>query len=102
MHITRAVTCVYMQIISENISLSHGSLFQASEHFKMSYLRKARDANTLYDANPYQRIISQEGEIGEKIRARHSFQNASISQRRTSQMIRRSPTADERRIYVLP
>ena len=63
MHITRAVTCVYMQIISENISLSHGSLFQASEHFKMSYLRKARDANTLYDANPYQRIISQQVDI---------------------------------------
>ena len=47
-------------------------------------------------------FISQEGEIGEKFRARHSFQNASISQRRTSQMVRRSPTADERRIYVLP
>ena len=29
----------------------------------MSYLRKARDANTLYDANPYQRIISQQVDI---------------------------------------
>ena len=63
MHITRAITCVYMQMISENISLSHGSLFQASEHFKMSYLKKARDANALYDANPYQRIISQQVDI---------------------------------------
>ena len=47
------------------------------------------------------KFITREGEIGEKIRACHSFQNTSISQRRTSQMIRRSPTAFERRIYGL-
>ena len=63
MQITRAITCAFMQIISENISLSHGSLFQASEHFKMSYLKQARDAKTLYDTNPYQRIISQQVDI---------------------------------------
>ena len=40
--------------------------------------------------------------IGRKIQGYYSVQNASISQRRTLQMIRRSPTADERRIYVLP
>ena len=73
MYITRATTCVYMQIISENISLSHGSLFKASEHFKMSYLREARDANTLYDANPYQSIISQQVDIRQKIRATALF-----------------------------
>ena len=79
MQITGEITCVFIQIISENISLSHGSLFQASEHFKMSYLRKARDANTLYDANPYQRIISQQVDIRQKIRAQHCFQNSLIS-----------------------
>ena len=47
-HITRATTCVYMQIIPENISLSHGSLFQASEHFKVSYSKQAQVPNTLY------------------------------------------------------
>ena len=78
-HITRATTCVYMQIIPENISLSHGSLFQASEHFKMPYLRKARGANTVYNANPYQRIISQHVDIRQKIRAQHCFQNSLIS-----------------------
>ena len=57
--------------------------------------------NTVHSANSCQEFISREGEIGEKIRACHSFQNASISQRRTSQMIRRSPTAYESRIYVL-
>ena len=36
-------------------------------------------------------FISREGEIGEKIRACHSFQNTSISQQRTSQMTRWSP-----------
>jgi len=35
----------------------------------MSYLRKARDAKTLYDANPYQIIISQQVGIRQKIRA---------------------------------
>ena len=102
MQITRVITCVFMQIISENISLSHGIIFQAPEHFKMPYLKKPWDVNTPYGANSYQRIISREGKIGEKIRACHSFQNTSISQRRTSQMIRRSPTAYESRIYVLP
>jgi len=53
MQITGEITCVFIQIISENISLSHGSLFQASEHFKMSYLKQARDVDTLYGANPY-------------------------------------------------
>ena len=41
MQITRAITCAFMQIISENISLSHGIIFQASERFKMSHLKKA-------------------------------------------------------------
>ena len=63
MQIIGEIRCVFIQIISENISLSHGSLFQASEHFKMSYLKKPRDVNTLYGANPYQRIISQQVEI---------------------------------------
>ena len=31
MQITRAITCAFMQIISENISLSHGIIFQVSE-----------------------------------------------------------------------
>jgi hypothetical protein len=43
MQITRAITCAFMQIISENISLSHGTIFQASEHFKMSHLKKPWD-----------------------------------------------------------
>ena len=47
-HNTRATTCVFIQIISENISLSHGSLFQASEHFKVSYSKQAQVSNTLY------------------------------------------------------
>ena len=53
MQIIGGITCVFKQIISENISLSHGSIFQASEHFKLSYLKQARDVNTLYGANSY-------------------------------------------------
>ena len=63
MQITRAITCAFMQIISENISLSHGIIFQAPEHFKMPYPKKPRDVNTPYGANPYQRIISRQVEI---------------------------------------
>mgnify|MGYP000865722985 CR=1 FL=1 len=63
MQITRAVTCAFMQIISENISLSHGIIFQASEQFKMSHLKKPWDVNTLHGANPYQGIISRQAEI---------------------------------------
>ena len=63
MQITRAITCAFMQIISENISLSHGNIFQASERFKMSHLKKPWDVNTLYGANSYQRIISRQAEI---------------------------------------
>ena len=48
MQIIGEIRCVFIQIISENISLSHGSLFQASEHFKMSYLKQARIVNILY------------------------------------------------------
>ena len=48
MQITGEIKFVFIQIISENISLSHGSLFQASEHFKMSYLKQAQVVNTLY------------------------------------------------------
>ena len=48
MQIIGEIRCVYIQIISENISLSHGSLFQASEHFKMSHLKQAQVAKTLY------------------------------------------------------
>ena len=63
MQITRAVTCAFMQLISENISLSHGIIFQASEQFKMSHLKKPWDVNTLHGANPYQGIISRQAEI---------------------------------------
>ena len=48
-----------------------------------------------------QKFITQEVKIGGEIREQHGFQNSSISQRRTSQMIRRSPTAYKSRIYVL-
>ena len=48
MQITGEKRCVFIQIISENISLSHGSLFQASEHFKVSYSKQAQVLNTLY------------------------------------------------------
>ena len=99
--ITLEITYVFTQIISENISLNYGINFQVSEHCKGPLFRQQHCLNTPYGANSYQRIISREGEIGEKIRACHSFQNTSISQRRTSQMIRRSPTAYESRIYVL-
>jgi hypothetical protein len=61
----------------------------------MPNLKKPRSVSKLYGAKSHQRIISQQGEIGEKIRAYHGVQNTSISQRRTSQMIRRSPTAFE-------
>ena len=57
--------------------------------------KKPRSVNRLHGANSYQRIISRQREIGKKIRAYHGVQNTSISQRRTSQMIRRSPTAFE-------
>ena len=50
---------------------------------------------------PFQRLITREGEMIQKNKRYHCFQNTSISQRRTSQMIRRSPTAYESRIYVL-
>ena len=95
MQITRAIPCAFMQIISENISLSHGIICQASERFKMSHLKKPWDVNTLYGANSYQRFISQEVRIRWEIKAQHCFQNSSISQQRTSQMVRRSPTAFE-------
>ena len=36
-------------------------------------------------------FLTQQGEIGEKIRGQHGFQNSLISQQRTSQMIRWSP-----------
>ena len=39
--------------------------------------------------------------IGRKIQGYYSVQNASISQRRTLQMIRRSPTDDERILDLL-
>ena len=48
MQITGEKRCVFIQIISENISVSHGSLFQASEHFKVSYSKQAQVLNTLY------------------------------------------------------
>ena len=48
MQIIGEIRCVFIQIISENISLSHGNPFQASEHFKMSYLKQAQVVNTLY------------------------------------------------------
>ena len=67
----------------------------------MPNLKKPWSVSTLYGAKSYQRIISRQGEIGEKIRAYHGVQNTSNSQRRTSQMIRSSPTAYECRIYVL-
>ena len=95
MQITGVITCVFIQIISENISLSHGIIFQAPEPFKMPYPKKPRDVNTPYGANPYQGIVSRQVEIREKIRGQHGFQNSLISQRRTSQMVRRSPSAFE-------
>ena len=63
MQITREITCAFMQIISENTSLSYGIIFQASERFKMSHLKKPLDVNTLYGANSYQRVISRQAEI---------------------------------------
>jgi len=63
MQTTGVITCVFIQIISENISLSHGRIFQAPEPFKVSYPKKPRDVNTPYGANPYQGIISQQVEI---------------------------------------
>ena len=93
MQITGVITCVFIQIISENISLRHGIIFQAPEPFKMPYPKKPRDVNTPYGANPYQGIVSRQVEIREKIRGQHGFQNSLISLRRTSQMVRRSPTA---------
>ena len=63
MQITGVITCVFIQIISENINLSHGIILQAPEPFKMPYPKKPRDVNTPYGANPYQRIISQQVDI---------------------------------------
>ena len=102
MQITGVITCVFIQIISENISLSHGNIFHAPEPFKMPYPKKPRDVNTPYGANPYQGIVSRQVEIREKIRGQHGFQNTLISQQRTSQMVRRSPTAFEGGYMVLP
>ena len=44
---------------------------------------------------PSQRLITREGEMIQKNKRYHCFQNSLISQRRTSQMVRRSPTAFE-------
>ena len=41
------------------------------------------------------RFVTHEGEMIQKNKRYHCFQNSSISHRRTSQMIRRSPTAYE-------
>ena len=46
--------------------------------------------------------LSFDTEIGQEIKAYHSHRLALINQQHTSQMIRRSPTASESRIYVLP
>ena len=90
-----------MQIISENISDDHVITFQASEHFKGLYSRKPQRYRVVHGVISIQRLITQEGEKIQKNKRYHCFQNTSISQRRTSQMIRRSPTAYESRICVL-
>ena len=41
-HTTRAITHVFMRIMSENISLNYGIIFQASEHCKGPYSREPR------------------------------------------------------------
>ena len=53
---------------------------------------------TLHEHSPWRQFIpkifiTREGDIREKIKAFHSFQNTSTSQQRTSQMIRFFPTA---------
>ena len=99
--ITQVTTYVFTEIISENISLSYRNIFQPPEQFKMPNSKKPRSVNRLHSAKPYQRIVSRQGEMIQKNKRYHCFQKTSISQRRTSQMIRRSPTAYESRIYVL-
>ena len=88
---TRAITHVFMQIMSENISLNYGIIFQASEHFRGPYSRKPRCITQSMVSYSLFRFISQEGNTGEKIKAYHSLQNTLISQQRTSQIMRWSP-----------
>ena len=92
---TQVTTYVFTEIISENISLSYRNIFQPPEQFNMPNPRKPRSVNRLHGAKTYQRILSQQGEMIQKNKRYHCFQNSSISHRRTSQMIRRSPTAYE-------
>ena len=96
----RATIHVFMQIMSENISLIYGIIFQASEHFKGISFRQSHCVTQFKVRYSYHILITQEVEIGEKIRAYHSAQNTLISQQRTSQMIRCSPTAFERRTDI--
>ena len=100
MHYIRNNICIHANHIRESQSQLWNN-FSSPRTLQRSLIRQPHCVNTPYGANSYQRIISREGEIGEKIRACHSFQNTLTSQRRTSQMIRRSPTAYESRICVL-
>ena len=93
--ISLSITYVFTEIISENISLSYRNIFQPPEQFKMPNPQKPRSVNRLHGAKTYQRILSRQGEMIQKNKRYHCFQNSSISHRRTSQMIRRSPTAYE-------
>ena len=80
-----------MQIMSENISLNYGIIFQASEHCKGPYSKEPRCITESMASHSLFIFIPQEGKIGEKIKAYHSFPNTLISQQRTSQMMRWSP-----------
>ena len=57
--------------------------------------QKPRSVNRLHGAKTYQRILSRQGEMIQKNKRYHCFQNSSISHKRTSQMIRPSPTTFE-------
>jgi len=70
-------------------------IFKSHNSARCLIRKKSQGVKGAHGASLFERFTTQEAEIGEKIRAQHHFQNSSISHRRTSQLIRRSPTAYE-------
>jgi len=100
MHYTRNNTCIHANHIREYQSQLWNS-FSSPRTVQRSLIQTA----TLCEYTLRRQFISKNyistRRDRRKIRTCHSFQNTSNSQRRTSQMICRSPTAYESRIYVL-
>ena len=80
--------------MSENISHNYVITFQEPEQWRVQRMIQAQDIIQFPGSESHHTFITQQGDIGEKIRAYHSVQNTLISQQRTSQMIHCPPPRD--------